>query len=165
MQRALISFWFTTFVHMHWNTIFKHIIVLHGPSCSKFQMPTSIICYTITWWSWLFMCWNLWLPTCFLNVVAYHVGACTLATKSTKAFASFRVKTYGACGFLYDPPPCWWSHKCCITTTSFKSLHTSIVSLSPKRYFKMLSETFLSTCMTSKVFHMGNSYKSTPLHH
>ncbi len=67
MQRALISFWFTTFVHMHWNTIFKHIIVLHGPSCSKFQMPTGIICYTITWWSWLFMCWNLWLPTCFFE--------------------------------------------------------------------------------------------------
>jgi hypothetical protein len=42
----------------------------------------------------------------FFNVVAYLVGACTSTTKSIKAFASFHVKTYGACGFLYDPSCC-----------------------------------------------------------
>jgi len=145
------------------NTTPECIRVLHGPSCNKLWMPTSIICCTITWWSWLFMCCNLQLPTCFLNIVTYPIGAYTWATKFTKAFASFRVKTNGACGFVYNPTPCWWSHKCCITLASCRSLRTSIVSLSPKKYFKMLSETFFSTCMTSKVFSMGNSYKGNPL--
>ncbi len=104
MWRAFISFWFTTFVHMRWIIIPKHISVLRSPSCNKFWMSIGIICCTITCWSWFFMCCNLQLPTYFFNIATYFVGACTLATKSTKAFASFRVKTYGVCGFLLIHP-------------------------------------------------------------
>jgi hypothetical protein len=93
MRKALISFWFTTFVQYFLKP--KHISVLHGPNCDKFQMHVGIICCTITWWSWLFMCYNLWLPTCFLNATTHLVGACILATKSTKAFASLCVKRIG----------------------------------------------------------------------
>jgi hypothetical protein len=63
---------------------------------------------------------------------------------------------------LYNPPSCRWSHKCCITLAFYRSLRTSIVSLSLKRYFKIFFETFFQCAWHPKCFVWVTPTKAPP---
>jgi hypothetical protein len=67
------------------------MIVVLGLGRNKSLTPIGNICCSMTWWSWLFVAYNLFGPTCLLKAVEHLVGAQIFDTKSIKDLFSFCV--------------------------------------------------------------------------
>jgi hypothetical protein len=124
----------------------------------------QIVLFVVPWhgghgFSWQTTFWTNMLP----NVIEYLVRAQMFVTKSRNNLLSSCVNTNGVVGLKkFVTLGFFCNHKCCCRPTSCMSYFTSIMSLSPNKYFNKLSNMSHSMCIMSNIFQIGSSYMCEP---